>query len=220
MFDEMELIEREAREWEATRNHWLKHTKESISHNCIHSNDPLGVTQVIMLGQHRDSDALDRSNWEVITTDLEERFGEEDPVPAYDTKTWALGEWEVTSGWHIERFGHWAVGWVEYLVVDVNTPAFEAMVEWREKLDGYPVADDDHFSELEWSELHEHAEWMVRFWRKYGKLTKKAERKSDGDLAHLMLRQMDDCINTDTFDEDEAFAELQDMGFAYKRETA
>lgn len=97
-------------------------------------------------GQSRDSDALERSNFEVITTDMLERFPDD---------------------FAIERDNHWAVGWVETgrvrvlknpddeITLDNLTDAFHACLEWKAKLDNYPVANEEHFSELEWREFTE-----------------------------------------------------------------
>lgn len=88
------------------------------------------------VGQHRDSDALARSNFEVIYADLSERFGE-----SVD----------------IAQFGHWAFGWVEEIIFDVGNDACEqAVADWRDKLDQYPVANEDHWSNLEWEELDDY----------------------------------------------------------------
>jgi hypothetical protein len=78
---------------------------------------------------HRESEALDLSNWQVIGDDLRARFGE-DSV-------------------HVESFSHCMVGWTEVMLVRVGTPECAAAVEWRVRLDIYPVADEDHFLELE-----------------------------------------------------------------------
>jgi hypothetical protein len=87
------------------------------------------------VGQHRDSDALDRSNYAVILADLTERF----PGAISDV-----------------RFGHWAVGWVEEITHDAgNAAVVEAVQQWRDALDDYPVADDDAHSALEYSEAVE-----------------------------------------------------------------
>jgi hypothetical protein len=84
------------------------------------------------VGVHRDSDALARSNWAVVSGDLVSRFPESVQVV---------------------RFGHWAVGWVEELAWDASTPAVVAAVDaWRERLANYPVADEEHFSETETEE--------------------------------------------------------------------
>lgn len=83
----------------------------------------------------RDAEVLERSNWQVVTEDLQERFP------------------EATD---IEEWGHWAVGWIKKLYVDTHDEAaIQAAFEWREKLDGYPVADEEHYSQLEEGEVQE-----------------------------------------------------------------
>jgi hypothetical protein len=86
------------------------------------------------VGRHRDSEALDRSNYVVILRDLTERFGD------------AVSD---------VRFGHWAVGWVEEIVWDAGREDVrDAAQTWRDALDDYPVADEEHWSETEWAENH------------------------------------------------------------------
>jgi|SRR5215471_13608138 len=96
------------------------------------------------IGQHRDSDVLDRSNFQVILEDLRERFPD-------------LIE--------VDGASHWAVGWVEGILVPALTdpslgytesnvhPAFLAAMEWQAKLADYPIADETAYSELEWTEF-------------------------------------------------------------------
>lgn len=91
---------------------------------------------LIALSQHRDSDAIERSNWYVITDDMQTRFPEDAAI---------------------ERMSNWAVGWIEHLLIRPNTPAATAMAEWTARLANYPVADDEHHSMLEHDE-----EWCVR----------------------------------------------------------
>jgi hypothetical protein len=113
-----------------------------------------------VLSQHRDSDVLQRSNYEVISRDLLDRFPD-------DVRT------TVSN--------HWAVGWVESLHVriykesinleeiepgkfyghDSYTDAFIAAMEWKEKLDDYPVADEEDWSRREYEELIEYLEQEV-----------------------------------------------------------
>jgi len=86
------------------------------------------------VGQHRDSDSLDRSNFTVIYKDLSTRYPDD---------------------LDIARFGHWAVGWIEEITFNLgNADLRNAVEEWREKLDIYPVADEMHFSDLEWDDNH------------------------------------------------------------------
>lgn len=79
------------------------------------------------VGQHRDSDILERSNFAVILADLQ----------AVDDR--------VT----VVRWGHWAVGWVEELLVPLTLPVASRVAEWRKQLAGYPIADEDDYSERE-----------------------------------------------------------------------
>lgn len=90
----------------------------------------------IGLSVNRDSDALERSNWRVIVPPVLTLYPEDAAV---------------------EQMGHWAVGWVEYLLVRPNSDAEAAIVQWANKLADYPVADEDDYGALESSE-----EWCVR----------------------------------------------------------
>jgi hypothetical protein len=105
---------------------------------------PLGETWATTFSHHRDSDDLDESNWEVITNDLIDRFPE-------DTQ--------------IEGSSHWAVGWSESLCVrmlDENkepTEAALAVIEWKEALEHYPVADEEDYSRREWETANENWRW-------------------------------------------------------------
>ena len=89
---------------------------------------------LIALSVNRDSDAIERSNWSVITEDMA-RFGDDQAI---------------------ERMNHWAVGWVDYLLVNPGSAAVAAALAWRAKLANYPVANDEDYSALEYSE-----EWCV-----------------------------------------------------------
>ena len=92
---------------------------------------------LIALSQHRDSEALDRSNFAVISADLRGRF---------------------TDDVAIESTSHFLVGWVEYLLVSPdNADAVAAAEAWRDRLADYPVADEENFGELEYNE-----EWCMR----------------------------------------------------------
>jgi hypothetical protein len=86
------------------------------------------------VGQHRDSDPLARSNYVVIFKDLKDRFGD-----AVDDV----------------RFGHWGFGWVEEIVFDASRiDVVKVIEEWVGALADYPIANDDHFYQLEWDENH------------------------------------------------------------------
>lgn len=90
----------------------------------------------IGLSVHRDSDALERSNWRVIAPPMVAEYGDDCAI---------------------ERMGHWAVGWTDYLLVRPDSSAEAAMVGWLDRLADYPVADEDDYSALESAE-----EWCTR----------------------------------------------------------
>lgn len=90
------------------------------------------------IGTHRDADTLTRSNWEVIKDDLLERF---------------------PDAFIVFHTSHCLVGWYDHLAVDTsNDAAMEALAEWTRALESYPVASDEHWSELEWNEACEYWE--------------------------------------------------------------
>jgi hypothetical protein len=89
---------------------------------------------VAPVSTNRDADALTRSNWEVVTSGLAQ-FG-------LDVET--------------HEFGHWACGWFRICLVRPGTPAAESAESWESALADYPVASDDHFSDLETAETAEY----------------------------------------------------------------
>ena len=88
----------------------------------------------VFLGQHRDSDALTRSNFECGLA----RLG---------------GESETVR---VIRERHWAVGWIEWIGVHKSAAdKLDAAETMLEQIDAYPVLDEDDFSELEWKEAEQ-----------------------------------------------------------------
>ena len=86
------------------------------------------------LGQSRDSGALERSNF---TRGLELIGGESETVL-------------------VIRDSHWAVGWVETIYIhESDEKALRAADEIKGALADYPVVDESHYSELEWTEVCE-----------------------------------------------------------------
>jgi hypothetical protein len=82
----------------------------------------------IIMAQHRDSDSLSRSNWQVAM--------------------------KMFPDAEVVRYGHWLVGWTEQLVLPLDAPddVLIKAAQMREDLDDYPVLDDDHWSTLEYEE--------------------------------------------------------------------
>lgn len=80
---------------------------------------------MLVLTQHRDSGPLDRCNFEVAT----EMLGEE---------------------CEIVRVANCLVGWIE----ELHTTNEKLGNEILEKLEAYPILDEDAFSEMEWEEAN------------------------------------------------------------------
>jgi hypothetical protein len=93
-------------------------------------------------GVHRDSDLLNQSNWEVVHTMIA-AAGLSESFPEYEAN-------------------HWAVGWIKTLCIcltmedgTLNVPALEFWDNILERKANYPVLDDDHYSNLEYTDLIE-----------------------------------------------------------------
>jgi hypothetical protein len=92
------------------------------------------------IDKHRDSETIDISNFRVISSDLINQYPED---------------------FRVETYRHWAVGSVDRLlcrilkdkdfgVVEGNiTDAFKAAMVWQDKLQEYPIADENDWAELE-----------------------------------------------------------------------
>lgn len=100
----------------------------------------------LILSRTRDSDCLSESNWHVARQILEQAQGapigcDNRSAPAYD--------------W---RAGHWACGWVEYLMIRSDAPSavIEAAEQIVSALADYPVLDDSDYSEREWNQVTEY----------------------------------------------------------------
>lgn len=87
----------------------------------------------IAYSTHRDADTLNRSNWAVLL----KRLG---------------GESETVA---IEEASHWAVGWVQRIVIHPQAADKIAIAEAaKNEIETYPILDETHFSELESAEAN------------------------------------------------------------------
>lgn len=83
---------------------------------------------LIVMSRSRDSDILEESNFDSALARL---GGEGDAVA-------------------VERSSHWAVGWVEYLIIDpMNEKNVALAEEMHAALESYPVLDDEDYSRRE-----------------------------------------------------------------------
>jgi hypothetical protein len=89
----------------------------------------------IAFTRHRDSDALERSNFRVAVA--------------------AMPQGDKNETWAIERASHFLAGWVEYLLVEPNSAAWTIAEELQARLEDYPVLDENDYGELEAEELED-----------------------------------------------------------------
>ncbi len=111
---------------------------------------------IVVLTMHRDSGALDRSNYTAAVQRLCQAAGLESlpPLEGSTFETPDPSEAPVVYDWEAS---HWAVGWVRYLMVRPDAPAAvlaeaEAIAD---ALESYPALDEMAWSELEWEEAAE-----------------------------------------------------------------
>lgn len=91
------------------------------------------------VGQSRDSDALERSNFAEMLCNLG-------------------GESETVT---VVRESHWAVGWVEWIAIhSSDSRALEIADHNMARIASYPVLNEDAWSELEWNEAADYWESM------------------------------------------------------------
>ena len=112
------------------------------------------VGDYVIATTNRDADALTRSNWECIGRDM----GAVDWGPSERTRNYPAGkDWEARPAVYTWRAGHWAVGWVEYMMIraDASEDVLTAAGETVCALADYPIYNEDHFTDLEFNEACE-----------------------------------------------------------------
>ena len=95
----------------------------------------------LICGRNRDSDCLANSNYTRIFQDLEK----------LNPDDWDGSDHDEFPPCYDFRAGHWAAGWVEYVIVKKNAPdsMIIAAAKIVAELSDYPVYDEDHYFELE-----------------------------------------------------------------------
>lgn len=99
---------------------------------------------------NRDADCLSRSNYRCFVQALGGKGTEG-----------AKGNEDISDSVAIEEASHWACGWIQYLIVDpACLESVKTAEEILERLDNYPVLDDEDFCALEMEEAND-------IWRDY-----------------------------------------------------
>lgn len=111
----------------------------------------------VFLGQRRDSDTVTRSNFAVALDRLKK-------LPALETTDHSLGRNDVFSGGYakppfevdtvqVVRERHSLVGWVEWIAIhESDSEALMLADDMQNDINNYPVLDETHLSDLEYSE--------------------------------------------------------------------
>lgn len=100
----------------------------------------------VFLSQNRDSDALERSNFTCALAAVQR---------ASSTVGGHEDDQEIAP--QPVRENHFAVGWVEWIAIhSADAGALAEAERLADKLDGYPVVNEDHLSTLEHNEAMEY----------------------------------------------------------------
>lgn len=115
---------------------------------------------LVLLGRHRDPPILDNVNFDAA---LEELGGESKTVL-------------------VERASHWAVGWVETILIDPsNKDSVEVGEGIEERLANYPVLDEQELSRREW-------EAMTEYWDKLASMRERVELAKEASGNPFLAR--------------------------------
>ena len=95
--------------------------------------------EVFPCGINRDSTLLDTSNWKM-----------------------ALKELDELEGYEVHRFGHWACGWYEVILLEPRTPAHDKAIAMGKRLADYPVLNEEDYSDREYEATLENIACQLR----------------------------------------------------------
>ena len=107
--------------------------------------NPIG--DIVVYSQNRDSLILEQSNYEQIFKHLKET------IKNLDSPAYIEGDERSEFDWVYDfRAGHWACGWVEYILVRKDAPqsVIDAAIEVISSIEDYPVFDEMHYFEMQW----------------------------------------------------------------------
>ena len=85
--------------------------------------------------KNRDSGPLEESNYAVV-----------------------LNELAGLAGWEYFSAGHWGVGYVDGFAVIYNSPAWAKIIELLDRMNDYPILDEDDFNQREFGNYRETVE--------------------------------------------------------------
>lgn len=148
-----------------------KRTVESFSHDyggTLPFHDEFKGLMTSGIGRHRDSEMLDESN--------------------FDTAKALFEDAGICT--RVLSFGHWAVGWVEGLYIPATIAAAKVAREIAQRLESYPVLDEDDYSERQ-------SDAIAGYWERAG-MGERIEMCKDAGLSGYAARR--DYIPDEVFD--------------------
>lgn len=116
----------------------------------------------VVYGKNRDSHLIENVNYDCIKADLQKAF---DALPESERVIGAIPKYGNSPGGPFFmapeseldfldiRQGHWAVGWIELLLIHKDSKLLEFADSIGKKLDGYPIYDEDAVSDAETEEI-------------------------------------------------------------------
>jgi hypothetical protein len=147
----------------------------------------IGWNSIPNIGQHRDSTLLDQSNFDAAWNRLNE-LSKHLTIPGDDN-------FPESDSCQIIRMNHWAVGWVESIVIhpsDVSAVKEAELIQ--EDMSGYPVLDDEDYSDREYQATMENILTSLRM------LGFGADEKMGKDIYNWLSRNddyaLEDCDDT------------------------
>lgn len=85
----------------------------------------------------------------------------------HDAMRQALESLNAPEDWELHRFGHWACGWFEIIIVRPGTAAANEAERIESALADYPIVDEELFSQYENEEVCAYWEQMTPAERTY-----------------------------------------------------
>lgn len=157
--------------------------------------DPVG--DYVLYARNRDSQILTESNWECLEESLEkvikELPSEIQPSIRY-TEKWGDKE-ELPSEWmYVWSASHWAVGWVEYMMIraDAPLPVIKEAEELYTALHDYCILDEDDYGRKQDDAIYQ-------FWKDCSLEERMEYCRQAGDSIFSARR--DDEIPPDVYDD-------------------
>ncbi len=149
---------------------------------------------LVLLGKNRDSSLLEKSNFDIA---LERLGGESDDV-------------------EVCRFGHWACGWIEIVIVNPESKAAKIADDIENQLEDYPALDEDDWTTRE---CEAHYEWVEQVFcsiESHYDVTINRQGVDYGDMEYELDWETHE--NSNTPSEAEIYEYLNERGLAKRGE--